>query len=163
MRVSELLVETATRLGDTFSELREDVPLSCAGKQVQWSMWLTADTVELRFRTSKGDKFRKGARATRSPLLTLHPTTKGDFGQQFGAVELMIEQIFNAPTLPRHALLVAYKSSHGKWRWRTQGQATKVLREGVALMGVQTQDSELQSRSVGGATHLQAGRAFDLR
>lgn len=40
------------------------------------------------------------------------PLTKGDSGQQISAVELTFELMFNIPTLPRHATIVAYTRSH---------------------------------------------------
>lgn len=68
-------------------------------------MWHTADAVEL-ILASKWDQFRKEALVTGSR----RANPKGDSGQQLGAVELMIELMSYAPTLPRHAPLVAYQS-----------------------------------------------------
>ena len=158
MRASELFAETTTRLHDTFCVRREDVAFFLGGKQVFWPKWRTADSVELRFRASKGDQFRKGAVVTRSRS----PLSTGDSGQEVDAVGLMIELLSHTHTLPPHAPLVTYRSADGRWKWWTQRQATKALREVVALAGVPPQEYALHSLRIGGATHLSAGGASDL-
>ena len=77
----------------------------------------------------------------------------GVYPQMATALDLMSHD----PTLPRHAPLVAYRSTCGSVRWWSQRQAMQASREVVALSGVQSQGYALHSRRIGGVTHLSAG------
>ena len=115
---------------------REDVTFFREGTKVERPQWVSAETVEMRFRASKGDQLRKGTVVTRSR----DPPSKSQAEQKPGAVELLIELMSHDPTLPRHAPLVAYRSICGSVGWWTQRQATQTLGEVVALAGVQLQE-----------------------
>ena len=116
--------------------------------------WSTADRVELRFRGSKGDQFRKGAVISR--VLAGWPRSVGAGG---GAVDLMLELISCYLFLPSSTPLVAYRSGGGRWSMWTKQQATVALRKVIALEGVQADEYALHSLRIGGATHLSAGGA----
>lgn len=86
MRASEPFAETATWVNEVFRVRREGIAFR-SGKLVEWPRRQSADTVEMRFHASKGDKLREGTAITRSGC----PASK-DHGkqQQPGVVKLLI-------------------------------------------------------------------------
>ena len=116
--------------------------------------WALADRVEVRFRSSKGDQFRKGAVCTRTRQHAPCPVESGG-----GAVDVMVELLSAFPFLPSHAPLVAVGAGGNSWWMWTKNKACDALRQMVALAGLPPQEYALHSLRIGGATDLAAGGA----
>jgi len=110
--------------------------------------------VEVHFRSSKGDQFRKGAVVTRKRSGPPRLVEAGG-----GAVDLMIELLSCYMFLPSHAPLVVFGIGSGRWAMWTTSQAEKALRQVVTLAGWQLAEYALHSLRIGGATFLAAGGA----
>lgn len=133
---------------------RGDVAFFRKGVQLDWTMWGQADTVEVRFKSSKADQLREGAILTREREGPPIPLQGGG-----GPVDLMIELMSSYLLLPPHAPLAAFGGEAGKWSVWTQARATAALREVVALAGLPAREYALHSLRIGGATYLSAGGA----
>ena len=94
---------------------------------VERRQWSIADRVEVRFRGSKDDHLRKGAklltRAREGP-----PKHVGEGG---GAVDLMVGLLSCYLLLPPSAPLVAFDCGSYRWSMWTQAQAARALRQVV--------------------------------
>ena len=121
---------------------------------LQPAQWVSADPVEVRFRSSKGDQFRKGAVVTRTRSGASRRVEAGG-----GAVDLMVELLSFYTFLPSCAPLVAFGVGHGRWAIWTKQQATTTLCQVIALAGLQPEEYALHSLQIGGATYLAMGGA----
>ena len=130
---------------------RGDVAFFKGSEQLDWHLWPRADRVEVRFRGSKGDQYRKGAVLTRVRGAIATALHLGG-----GAVDLMVELMSSQLLLPPSAPLASYSTSGGGWDVWTQSQATTALRKVVAVAGMKPQEFALHSLRIGGATQLSA-------
>lgn len=155
LRASEMFAVSKLAMHEVHGLCRGDVAFFRGEMQILApGRWFLADRVELRFRSSKGDQFRKGAVCTRvRQRVGCSGETKG------GAVAVMIELLSLYSWLPSRAPLVAFGVGGGQWAMWTKHQATVALRQVVALAGLPPEEYALHSLRIGGATHLAAGGA----
>lgn len=154
-RASEMFAMTRVSMHEVHGLRRGDVAFFRGTVQLFLpAQWYLADRVELRFRSSKGDQFRKGAVVTRTRSGSGCGVENGG-----GAVDIMVELLSLYTFLPSCAPLVAFGVGQGKWAMWTKHQATRALRQVVALAGLQPEEYALHSLRIGGATYLAAGGA----
>ena len=153
-RASEMLADTRSHIHETFRFRRADVAFFRGRAQLGVAQWSKADSVEVRFRGSKGDQLRKRAFISRNRAGSRRPVGAGG-----DAVDLMLELMSCYLFLPSSAPLVADGSGGGRWSTWTKQQKTVALRKVVRLAGVRADDYALHFLRIGGATHLLAGGA----
>lgn len=154
LRASELFAASQSAMHAEHGLRRGDVAFFRSSEQLPPERWSLADSVEVRFRSSKADQFRKGSVVTR--VRTGSPRSVEDGG---GAVDALVELFLLFPHLPSHAPLVAFGACGDTWSMWTQYQATEALRQVVSLAGLQPVEYSLHSLRIGGATYLSAGGA----
>ncbi|CAM9598479.1 unnamed protein product [Pylaiella littoralis] len=119
---------SSAAMHEVYGLRRGDVAFFLGAEQLEPVRWCLADRVEVRFWSSKGDQFRKGAVVTR--VRKGPPCSVQDGG---AAVDLMVELLLYYPTLPSHAPLVAVASGADGWRLWSKHQVVSALRQIVAL------------------------------
>ncbi|CAN0426624.1 unnamed protein product [Pylaiella littoralis] len=111
---------------------RGDVAFFPGAVQLSEAQWSSADRVEVRFRSSKGDQLRQGAVLTRTREGTPHRVDEGG-----GAIDLVVELLSCFPSLPSHAPLVAVGVGGGRWDLLTKHRAESALRQVVSWAGLE--------------------------
>ena len=110
LRASELYAEDSGRVHAQYCLRRKDIAFFAGNRQVEAGGDPGVDTVEIRFRGSKGDQSRRGAVLVR---------TKGDGDRGGEAVELL-QELFRLHGGGGEMPLMAYLSAGG-WRVWTRG------------------------------------------
>ena len=144
-----MFAETRTRVHELYCLRRANVAFFPSGTPSG-----VGDRVEVRFRGSKGDQWRKGAILTRARKGPPKPA-----GAAGGAVDLMVELLSSYLFLPPSAPLATFGCGSDRWSMWAQAQATRALREVVSVAGVQPEEYALHFLRIGRATHLSAGGA----
>ena len=110
-RASEMFAVNKLSMHEVHGLRRGDVTFFRGATQLLLpAQWVLADRVEVRFRSSKGDQFRKGAVVTRTRSGASRSVEAGG-----GAVDLMVELLSLYTFLPSCAPLVAFGVGHGRW------------------------------------------------
>ena len=107
-RLGEIFANTEGHWDDEHILRRRDVVLFRGSSQVDWTMGGQTDSVEVRLRSSKGDKLRDGTMMTRSragPPLSLREVGR--------AVELIVQLLSPRMFLPSHALRSSFGTARG--------------------------------------------------
>ncbi|CAN0128875.1 unnamed protein product, partial [Pylaiella littoralis] len=153
-RSSEMFAVSRSAMHEVHGLRRGDVAFFQGPEQLPSARWECADRVELRFRFSKDDQFRKGTVVTR---VRVGPRCRSEAGG--GAVDVMIDLLSCCRALPSHAPLVAFDVEGGRWSMWSKHQAVAALRQVVALAGLPPMEYALHSLRIGGATYLAAAGA----
>ncbi|CAB1107236.1 unnamed protein product [Ectocarpus sp. CCAP 1310/34] len=133
MRACEMFAVSSLAMDSCHGLRRGDVAFFLGSRQLPPERRGEADRVEVRFRSSKGDQFRKGAVCTRA-----RPGPPQSVECGGGAVDVMIELLSCFPVLPSSAPLVAFGTGEGRWSVWTRRHATEALRQVVSLAGLKS-------------------------
>lgn len=130
---------------------RRDVAFFRGSQQLTWDLRSATERVEVRFRCSEGDQFRKGVAVGRVP-------DGSDAGLHAGggAVVLLVELLSLNLHLPANAPLASYRMVSSEYAVISQNTATRELRELVANAGMQPHEFALHPLRIRGATQLSA-------
>ena len=153
-RSDEIFASTAGAVHPVICLTRRDVALYKGERRLTSLQWHQATSIEVRFRSHKGDQAQQGSVIFRTRD-DASGTRSGE-GASGGADALMVELLSVYPTMLENAPLSSngYGNEVRVWRYP---EALAVLRQVAARAGDDPSEVGLHSLRIGAATTLEAG------